>query len=175
MGIGRKESFLIFGCLYLAMVGTSTFLILPKCYITYDDNKQLNLQINVDDQEEIQYKEMVEPVEDKKKPGIHYNMVTAALSYLYITFITRVGLYCLFVCLMVLNATFINISVISWRSVLLVEETGGPWENYRPVASHWQTLSQNVVHLAMIEIRTHNIVLVFDYINYYNYNPNKTV
>ena len=35
--------------------------------------------------------------------------------------------------LMVLNATFNNISVISWRSVLLMEETG---ENHRPVASH---------------------------------------
>jgi hypothetical protein len=31
------------------------------------------------------------------------------------------------------NATFNNISVISWRSVLLVEETG---DNHRPVASH---------------------------------------
>ena len=29
---------------------------------------------------------------------------------------------------MVLNATFINITVISWRSVLLVEETGVPGE-----------------------------------------------
>ena len=34
---------------------------------------------------------------------------------------------------MVPNATFNTISVISWRSVLLVEETG---ENRRPVASH---------------------------------------
>ena len=34
---------------------------------------------------------------------------------------------------MVLNATFNNSSVISWRSVLLMEETR---ENYRPVASH---------------------------------------
>jgi hypothetical protein len=33
-------------------------------------------------------------------------------------------------CLMVFNATFNNISVISWRSVLLVEETGGPGENH---------------------------------------------
>jgi len=31
---------------------------------------------------------------------------------------------------MVLNATFSNISVISWRSVLLVEETGGLGENH---------------------------------------------
>ena len=42
----------------------------------------------------------------------------------------------MFVCLMVFNATFNNISDISWRSVLLVEETGGPGENHRPVASH---------------------------------------
>jgi len=31
---------------------------------------------------------------------------------------------------------------ISWRSVLLVEETG---ENHWPVASQWQTLSHNVI------------------------------
>ena len=41
--------------------------------------------------------------------------------------------------------TFNNISVISWRSVLLVEETGIPGENHRPVASHRKTLSHNVV------------------------------
>jgi hypothetical protein len=34
-----------------------------------------------------------------------------------------------------LNATFNNISVISWRSVFLVEETGAPRENHRPVAT----------------------------------------
>jgi hypothetical protein len=39
---------------------------------------------------------------------------------------------------MVLNATFSNISVILWRSVLLIEETGVAGENHRPVASHWQ-------------------------------------
>jgi hypothetical protein len=31
-----------------------------------------------------------------------------------------------FVCLMVFNTTFNTILVISWQSVLLVEETGGP-------------------------------------------------
>jgi len=36
---------------------------------------------------------------------------------------------------MVFNATFNNISAISWRSVLLVEDTGGPGENHRPLAS----------------------------------------
>jgi len=46
---------------------------------------------------------------------------------------------------MLFKATFNNISFISWRSVLLVEETGIPGENHRSVASHWQTLSHNVV------------------------------
>jgi hypothetical protein len=31
---------------------------------------------------------------------------------------------------MVFHATFNNISVLSWPSVLLVEETGGPGENH---------------------------------------------
>ena len=39
---------------------------------------------------------------------------------------------------MVFNATFNNIGVISWQSVLLVEETAAPRENHWPVASHWQ-------------------------------------
>jgi len=46
---------------------------------------------------------------------------------------------------MVFNATFNNISVISWWSVLLVEETGVPRENHRPVTSDWQTWSHNVI------------------------------
>jgi hypothetical protein len=58
---------------------------------------------------------------------------------------------------MVFNTTFNNISVISWWSVLLVEETGGPGENHQPVTSHGQTLSHNVVHLALIKIQTHNM------------------
>jgi len=45
----------------------------------------------------------------------------------------------------VFKATFNNISVISWWSVLLVEETGVPGENHQPVASHWQTLSYKFV------------------------------
>jgi len=45
--------------------------------------------------------------------------------------------YALRVGVMVFNPTFENISVISWRSVLLVEETGAPGENHRPAVSHW--------------------------------------
>ena len=48
---------------------------------------------------------------------------------------------------MVLTATLNNISVILWRSVLLVEKTGFgvPGENHQPTASHRQILSHNVV------------------------------
>ena len=46
---------------------------------------------------------------------------------------------------MAFSPTFNNILVISWRWVLLVEGTGVPGENHWPVASHWQTLSHNVV------------------------------
>jgi hypothetical protein len=51
---------------------------------------------------------------------------------------------------MVFNATFNNISVISWRWVLLVEESGGPGEDQWPAASHWQTLSHNVLLVLII-------------------------
>ena len=39
------------------------------------------------------------------------------------------------------NATFSNISAISWQPVLVVEEAGVPGENHRPWASDWLTLS----------------------------------
>jgi hypothetical protein len=42
---------------------------------------------------------------------------------------------------MVLSTTFDNISVISWLSVLLVEETEIPKENHQPAISYRQTLS----------------------------------
>jgi hypothetical protein len=45
-------------------------------------------------------------------------------------FLGRFGLWCLS------NATFNNISVLSWLLVLLVEENGVPRENHRHVASH---------------------------------------
>jgi hypothetical protein len=59
-----------------------------------------------------------------------------AWPYVSLTVTMEVYEWCLFV-----NATFKNISVISWRSVLLVKKTGVPSEN----VSHWQTLSHNVI------------------------------
>jgi hypothetical protein len=41
----------------------------------------------------------------------------------------------------VFNATFNNISVISWRSVLLVEETGGPEKTTKNYGKSYEFLS----------------------------------
>ena len=65
---------------------------------------------------------------------------------------------------MVFNATFNNIPVLSWRSILLVDESGVPGENHRPVASHGQTLSHNIVTL---------VVICTDYIGSYKYKYNR--
>jgi hypothetical protein len=54
----------------------------------------------------------------------------------------------------VLNATFNNITVISWWSVLLVEETGGPGENYRPVAIYWHYIMLYTSPWSRFEIQT---------------------
>ena len=51
---------------------------------------------------------------------------------------------------MVFSATFNNISVILWWSVLLVEETGVPGENHWSVTSHWQTLSHKLCRVHLI-------------------------
>jgi 2',3'-cyclic-nucleotide 2'-phosphodiesterase (5'-nucleotidase family) len=51
-----------------------------------------------------------------------YNVEMVISTNIYNMFRVRV---------MVFNATFNNISVILWRSVLLVEETGVPRENHR--------------------------------------------
>ena len=54
---------------------------------------------------------------------------------------------------MMFNATFNNISLISWQSVLLVEDTGVPGESYRPATSH---IKLHLVYPAMSGIQTHN-------------------
>jgi hypothetical protein len=74
------------------------------------------------------------------------------------------------IAVMVFNATFNNISVISWRSVLLVTETG---ENHLPVTSHSPTLSHNVLHFSVVssvgksnaKFQPYSFLLIYTYAN----------
>jgi hypothetical protein len=81
---------------------------------------------------------------------LHYRLVRDLGLHrsVYYIFFTTVQ-YCIFklmdaiitpiwleVRVVVFNVTFNNISIISWRSILLVDETGIPGEKHRPVASH---------------------------------------
>ena len=72
---------------------------------------------------------------------------------------------------MVFNDTFNNISVLSWWSVLLVEETGVPGENHRPVASHSQTLSHNVVSSTMYNEGTNFSYVYRFFIKFFSPSP----
>ena len=65
---------------------------------------------------------------------------------------------------MVSNATFNNISFISWRSVLMMEEIRVPGENHRPVVSYCQNVSHDGVSSIPRHELTMLVVIGTDYI-----------
>jgi hypothetical protein len=78
---------------------------------------------------------------------MHGRVVTKALNNLQFKLTYKGGTICSLILfcylnivfykgVLVLNVTLNNISFISWRSVLLVEETGVPGQNYRPTADN---------------------------------------
>jgi hypothetical protein len=81
---------------------------------------------------------------------VYYNIILTAIV-LFVTGLCSISLHNLtfrrirlknaansgdIVMVVVFNATFNNISAISWRSVLLVKETVVPGENPKPAAIH---------------------------------------
>jgi len=63
------------------------------------------------------------------KPKVYLPTHPISVGHTLVKYIYRVRF-------MVYNTTFNNILIISWRSILLLEETGVPRVNHRPVASH---------------------------------------
>ena len=61
---------------------------------------------------------------------------------------------------MVFNVTFNNISVLSWRSFLLVEETGVPGENHRPAASKLDLIMLYRVSFAWVGFELAMLVVI---------------
>jgi len=69
------------------------------------------------------------------------------IEFASVSMIFRLGFG--FVWFMVFNATFNNIAVISWRSVLLVKETGVPGENHIPV--YLSQVTDKLEHIMLYE------------------------
>jgi hypothetical protein len=82
-------------------------------------------------------------------------------SLMFLYFSSMVNPVCLliyyyfFLRIIVFNATFNNISVILWQFYWWRKPECPEKTTDLCVASHWQTLSHNVVHLALIGIQTH--------------------
>ena len=67
---------------------------------------------------------------------------------------------------MVFHATFNNISVISWRSVLFVEQTGVPGENHRPITDK--------LYLIMLHLLT-NVFSIYFYFIAFCYDQKRVI
>ena len=70
---------------------------------------------------------------------------------------------------MVFNVFSNNISVISWRSVLLVEENGVPGEKHRPRHEQGSNSISKTCHICVVLYITHCV-----YFRRYNSSTNKT-
>ena len=94
--------------------------------------------------------------DDKTDCIIRFRFACGVFSVLFITY-TTAGMTCSIIHvygLMVFNATFNNGSVISWLSVLLVEETGVPGDNHWPDKLYHIMLYRDHLAWAEFELTT---------------------
>ena len=68
--------------------------------------------------------------ESQVMTGVLYSLVCYYVLIHVLLFSVIVDFWCF-------DTTFSNISAISWRPVLVVEEAGVPGENHRPWTSKW--------------------------------------
>jgi hypothetical protein len=106
-------------------------------------------------------------VQKKCLQRINFSIHRETFTYISFTYFTDVNtkpFKAWWVRVIVLNATFNNISVTSWRSVLLVEETGVPGEHHLPAASHWQTslMAIGTYYIGSCESNYHTITTTTD-------------
>ena len=81
---------------------------------------------------------------NKKRLCQFHKYVVAYSWHRYHSTCYKMYMLFVFVCLMMFNATFNNISVISWRSVLLVEETGETTDLSQVTNKLYHIMFQNV-------------------------------
>jgi hypothetical protein len=89
----------------------------------------------------------------QKKPAQYLRGRHTHTLYVVIFFVTAV--YTRTPVMFSQNFGYVSLYISTIFQLYCGGQLQGPGENHRPVASHWQTLSHNVVHLALIEIRTH--------------------
>ena len=73
----------------------------------------------------------------------------------------RIDSFIIRISVMVFNATFNNISAISWQSVLLAEETGDPCKNHRPATDKLNHIKLYRVYLAWAGFKLASFVVIF--------------
>ena len=74
--------------------------------------------------------------------NIHYSVINNTVFCelvisLFEKILVKLFIFFLFVLILVFATTFSNISAISWRPVLVVEEAAVPGENHRSWESNW--------------------------------------
>jgi len=125
-----------------------------NCFeLTYSNISNLNGFIAV-------YQYLIVHWGKKMKTPLDEDLIPILSKYLYSQISVKLLISSYIMCVCLFDGVLRHFQQYFSYIVLVIfigGKTGGPGENHRPVASHWQTWSHNVVHFALIKIRTDNI------------------